>query len=89
MDATTSLLERYEQLRTLVVSSPHVSGLRPGWGVLIQRGMSAWIDVCRTSPPPPGGASLPASTLPVSQPALLIGIVAAMILNHRTQEQTS
>jgi len=54
------LIEQYERLRAAVVARPASSSQGLGQGVLLARGMAAWMQVAPELIPPPRVASPPA-----------------------------
>jgi len=80
-----TLTGQYEQLRQVALAG-HAEGWRHGLGVLATRGMSGWINACRTVAPQPAAATPP--TRGAGSDALaggageLVSVMAAMALAH-------
>jgi hypothetical protein len=75
----------YEQLRQVALGG-HAEGWRHGLGVLATRGMTGWMNACRTVAPQPATAGPP--TRGAGSDALaegaseLVSVMAAMALAH-------
>lgn len=84
-DADT-LVARYEQLRAVVLDG-HPGGVGLGLGVLVGRGLAAWIAVWRSAPPPacpiPAASTLrsPAGSTGAAS-SDLVNVLVAMALAH-------
>jgi len=80
-----TLTAQYEQLRQVALGG-HAEGWRHGLGVLATRGMSGWMNACRTAapqlapdaPPTRGGGSEGL----VEGVGELVSVMAAMALAH-------
>jgi hypothetical protein len=74
----TTLTEQYETLRAYVLARNGSSGLRLGQGVLMARGMAAWIQVAKALIPPVRSAPSPSSEA-ISIPLLVQGEVIQLM----------
>lgn len=88
------LVEHYEGLRLRGLHPPGTIAGEPGLGVLVARGMRAWMDVVwvpRSSASASDTSNRPPSTHPSSImcPTELTGLLATMVLNHQRQEEIS
>jgi hypothetical protein len=80
-----ALTARYEQLRQVALAG-HAEGWRHGLGVLTTRGMTGWMNACRTIAPPPAQPAPPnrgaASNALADAASELVAVMAAMALAH-------
>jgi hypothetical protein len=80
-----TLTAEYEQLRQIALGG-HAEGWRHGLGVLATRGMTGWMNACRTATPAPVPAAPPtrgAGSHPLVEGAgELVSVMAAMALAH-------
>ena len=79
-----TLTAQYEQLRRVALAG-HAEGWRHGLGVLTTRGMTGWMNACRTlaSPPAPPVPSTRGAGGDLTDAASeLVAVMAAMALAH-------
>jgi hypothetical protein len=78
-----ALTGQYEQLRRVALAG-HAEGWRHGLGVLAARGMTGWMNACRTVAPAPTAApARDAGSHPLAEGAgELVAVMAAMALAH-------
>lgn len=80
-----ALTAQYEQLRQIALAG-HAEGWRHGLGVLAARGMTGWMNACRTlapQPAPPAPPTRGAGNHALAEGAgELVAIMAAMALAH-------
>jgi hypothetical protein len=86
-----ALTDAYEQLRRAAIESSRRGASLQGLGILIQRGMAAWMSACTTATPPAASA-LPAVSdvvpmLPSAQRDV-IDVLAAMALTITPEVRT-
>jgi hypothetical protein len=72
------LTEQYEKLRGYVLARNHSCGQRLGQGVLMARGMSAWIQVVKELVSPMVSAPSPSSEA-ISIPLSMLGEVIQLM----------
>ncbi len=82
------LIAAYEQLRSYVLGSDRAGSRAPGLGVFLQRGMKAWMNVCRG-----GSIAVPIATearspsiLPSPVQNQIAQLIAGMLLGRIIQE---
>ncbi len=80
-----ALTGQYEQLRRVALAG-HAEGWRHGLGVLAARGVTGWMNACRTAAPAPAPAAPPTrgagSDALVGSAGELVSVMAAMALAH-------
>jgi len=80
-----TLTAQYEQLRRIALGGP-AEGCRHGLGVLATRGMTGWMNACRTlapRPAPPAPPARGAGRDAIAESAGdMVRILAAMALAH-------
>lgn len=62
-----ALEDHYENLRQRALSGPSTAETSAGYGLLVRRGMLAWMRTCAACTPPNDG-SAPARSAPVAPP---------------------
>ena len=83
VDGQPTLTAQYEQLRQVALGG-HAEGWRHGLGVLATRGMSGWMNACRTVAPAPAAApTRGAGSHALAEGAgEVVSVMAAMALAH-------
>lgn len=89
------LVDHYERLRRRALSGLSTAEPTAGYGLLVQRGMLAWMRTCASCTPPEGPAPVapPVSNAPTSTllipgvEAELVELLAALILNSQANYQ--
>jgi hypothetical protein len=80
-----TLTAQYEQLRRIALGGP-AEGWRHGLGVLATRGMTGWMNACRTlalRPAPPAPSTRGAGSDAIAEGAGdMIRVLAAMAMAH-------
>ncbi len=88
--ATDPLCEHYEQLRGYVLEASDTSGQVYGLGVLLQKGMRAWIEVtCEHSQVKAADGHVDShevAEMLSSVQTELAGMLAGIVLNHNLRE---
>lgn len=96
-DATSSgtrfgpeLVVAYEQLRSAATESRRHGANLQGLGILISRGMAAWMQICATVAPPTTSPSpvIDDARLPASAQRDVVDVLAAMALTITTEVRT-
>jgi hypothetical protein len=77
----TPLTVQYEQLRQVALAG-HAEGWRHGLGVLTTRGVTGWMNACRTAAPAAGPMRGAGSRPLVKGAGELVSVMAAMALAH-------
>jgi hypothetical protein len=77
----SSLVDRYEQLRARALSGAP-DGWRHGLGLVIGRGLPAWMTVATDHQPRPSTSTSPAPPLTGLAGTEVVNVLAAMALAH-------
>lgn len=83
-----ALVQRYEELRAVAAGTKDCTSVVQGLGILLCRGMAAWVRAQVEAPPHPSPAvrgSRDAQVLPPGLSSDLVGILAGMALAVTTE----